>query len=433
MNKRIVKLWSLFVLTLSAVVLLLLRGGAFEKTRNTARVRVPLTHTVYVWQRQWSDDVTQGVMNIAEHIHGYSILAAEVSWDGEAPKIVRAVYDADCFDDMNRCVALVIRIGPFAGQFSSESRAVAELSTLVLNVLREAAEKGVQVSELQLDFDCAESKLDGYCQFIQALRKVTRQTPLTITALPCWLKRSSFKRLARVVDGYVLQVHSLEPPRSPDHPMVLCNVQQAGKWVDQAAAIGVPFSVALPTYGYLVAFDRAGKFLGLSAEGELVQWGPEVIVKRVNSDWKTISALAESWKARPPENMRGISWYRLPVQGDQLNWSLTALVAAIEGRELPEQSFVSFDYKAGGLVDLYLNNMVSRDVLPPSRFKVCWGTGLLLACDGLSGYSCTMGAENSVEFVLTEDARTILSAPATLYCAGWLKFDRDVEVYVDVY
>jgi hypothetical protein len=34
----------------------------------------------------------------------------------------------------------------------------------------------------------------------------------------------------------------------------------------------VPFRVALPTYGYVLAFDRNDKFIRLSAEGPAKEW-----------------------------------------------------------------------------------------------------------------------------------------------------------------
>ena len=74
---------------------------------------------------------------------------------------------------------------------------------------------GLQPAELQIDFDCAESALDEYRIWLEAMKEMIHPIPLTLTVLPCWLKHSrSFGRLVSVVDSYVLQVHSFEPPQS---------------------------------------------------------------------------------------------------------------------------------------------------------------------------------------------------------------------------
>jgi len=65
----------------------------------------------------------------------------------------------------------------------------------------------------------------------------------------------------------VLQVHSLERPKDINTRFELCDSKAARRAVDLAGKVGVPFRVALPTYGYLIAFDSEGKYLGLSGRG----------------------------------------------------------------------------------------------------------------------------------------------------------------------
>jgi len=207
------------------------------------------------------------------------------------------------------------------------------LAGLAREIIASARTAGLQAAELQIDFDCAESRLDGYKTWVQAFKRSVADTPVVITALPSWLNRKAFARLANAADGYVLQVHSLERPTSPDEPIILCDPAKSQKWVARAARIGVDFTVALPTYGYLVAFDESGRFIGLSAEGPSQNWPAGFIVKRVMADAPALATLVKRWRHDRPAAMKGIIWYRLPVETDQLNWTWTTLSTVIKGVE----------------------------------------------------------------------------------------------------
>jgi len=426
-----VKIFILLCVFVLASLMLAVSTHFFGDAGNSS---APLSHSVYVWQRQWNESVVQGIADIAGKVDGYCLLAAEVSWDGEVPQVVKVNYDVGALTNIDKRVALAVRIGPYTGSFSPEARAVAELSTVVLEVLWQAEQRGVAVSELQLDFDCAESKLDGYRQLVESIRKVTGDTPLTITVLPCWLKRRAFKKLVRITDGYVLQVHSLERPRSVSEPLLLCDISKCDAWVRQAAAIGVPFTVALPTYGYYVAFDQAGHFLGLSAEGRLRAWGKGTVVKRVNSDPYEIAALVDRWRKVHPVSMRGVSWYRLPVKDDRLNWTLPTLISVIDGVFRSKLVCAVVESQGDGLVDVVLINGCGNDAPPPERLVVRWsGDVQLVARDGLNGYSCVMQDGSSLNLVANDETRMRFLSPAERCCVGWLKFDSITEVKVEIF
>lgn len=130
----------------------------------------------------------------------------------------------------------------------------------------DARAAGIGVRELQVDFDCASSKLAGYGRWLAAIRCRVGVVPVTFTALPAWLDQVAFARLAARVDRYVLQVHSLDRPAGPEAPLSLCSPARARAWVERAAQLGTPFVVALPTYGYTVSFGARGQLLGLTAE-----------------------------------------------------------------------------------------------------------------------------------------------------------------------
>src|SRR4029077_10218524 len=125
-------------------------------------------------------------------------------------------------------------------------------------------------------------------------------------------------------------VHSLERPRSLNSPFTLCDPAAARRAVERAADFGIPFRVALPTYGYRIAFDAAGRFVGLSAEGPARSWPTGVQEREVRADPIQLAQLTQFWTTNHPPAMRGLIWYRLLITNDILNWrwpTLSAIVA----------------------------------------------------------------------------------------------------------
>ena len=95
--------------------------------------------------------------------------------------------------------------------------------------------------------------------------------------------------------------------------------------------MGVPFRIALPTYGYLVAFDPAGKFFALAAEGPIPTWPSGTQVRVARADAPSVSALAHALATAPPPHCTGVIWFRLPVASDRLNWNWTTLATILQG------------------------------------------------------------------------------------------------------
>ena len=187
------------------------------------------------------------------------VLQAEIVWRNAKPEVIPVRLDYAALAATHRPVGIALRIGGYAGPFAAEGDLTQFLTGLATNFIAEARSNGISASEFQIDFDCAASKLDGYRVWVEALRKKISPTPLTITVLPSWLKEPAFKKLAGATDGYVLQVHSLERPKNIEAPFTLCDPADARRAVDLAGTMGVPFRVALPTYGYFMPGDKSGK------------------------------------------------------------------------------------------------------------------------------------------------------------------------------
>ena len=144
-------------------------------------------------------------------------------------------------------------------------------------------------------------------------------------------QRRAFAKLIAAADGYVLQVHSLAPPASPKGEIPLLKPAETRDWVER----GGPFRAAVPGGASHLQLSRGvrsqGKLLGLSAEGPLLSWPEGIAVRAARSDPAVMAGLVRDWTRNRPRELAGILWYRLPVAGDRLNWTL-ADAAGRDGR-----------------------------------------------------------------------------------------------------
>ena len=399
----------------------------------------------YVWQRVWSDAVCESVLQHGSCFSNLLVLSAEVTWKNKQPHLIRPAIAYPVLAKSGPRVGLVLRIGPYPGPFSASDPVTGYLSNLAVSLVGQARTNHVEPNEFQIDFDCAEAKLDGYRIWVEALRKRVAPLPLTITALPAWLKSPAFKSLVMATDGYVLQVHSLERPRGVDTPFTLCDPVAAQRAVVDAARIGVPFRVALPTYGYVIAFNASGQFVGLSAEGPRKTWPKGVQLREVRSDplqmfqlaqfWSTNlpSALGSSPASRGASPLRGIIWYRLPVTDDILNWRWPTIDSILAGRAPRESLRAEPRRVEPGLVEIHLVNNGEIDISSRLAIEVRWsreGGTRLVAGDALRGFEMVDAGPSTVRF---ETKSRLLRLPVgDKQVIGWLRFNEDREVQVEV-
>ena len=257
MNRRVLILSTCLVTAVAALAIVIFL------TRSSRRTSGPLRHEVYVWQRAWSEPVREAVALRGQSFAALTALKVEISWKDKKPQVVRVPVDYETLAAVKRPIGLALRIGPYAGPFAANDPVGVYVVDTAVAMIAEARTNQIALAELQIDFDCAESRLEGYRVWVEAIQHRVAPLPVTITALPSWLDSRAFKRLAAVATNYVLQVHSAERPKSFDSPFTLCDQRAASRAVEQAGRIGIPFRVALPTYGYLLAFDASGKFIGL--------------------------------------------------------------------------------------------------------------------------------------------------------------------------
>jgi hypothetical protein len=429
----------------------------------------PLRHEVYVWQRAWTSPVRSAVAQHATNFSALCVLKAEVSWKDRKPQVTRVSVDYATLAGMHQPIGLALRIGPYAGPFTpppeldnslegrarhfvraaelrgndgahgvtrptnplSESDAITIfLTDLAASLVAEARTNHVKPGELQIDFDCAESKLDGYRVWLTAIQRRVAPLPVTITALPSWLDARAFKRLAAIATNYVLQVHSLARPADIHAPFTLCDSRAAQRAVERAGRIGVPFRVALPTYGYVMAFDRGGRFIGLSAEGSRPNWPEGAQLREVGADPLAMAALVQGWGVRRPEAMRGVIWYRLPVAADNLNWRWPTLGAIVASRPLAEKLRCVSQRVEPGLVEIILANGGELDVSSRLAVEVRWTDGQLMAGDALRDFVIVGHSASTAKFQTKSNSIRLRAGDSMK--VGRLRFDHDCEVRCEV-
>ena len=395
---------------------------------RSRRASGPLPQEAYVWQRSWAPEVLAAIAAAgqASDLEALVVLAAEVDLAARPPRVARAAVDFAALRAYGRPVGLALRIGSFERDRQSIREPAQppfyKLARLAGSLAQEAHAQGVRVREIQLDYDCPESRLDEYPALVRAVRAAVAPAPVTITALPSWLRhRRAFAALAEAADGYVLQVHSLEAPRSADARVELCDPEAARRAVETAARFRRRFWVALPTYGYVVAFSPKGKILGLSAEGPVLSWPRNAVVRLVRSNPEAMAGLVRAWTADRPAELAGVIWYRLPTASDRLNWSWPAFRAVRQGRAPRHRLEVHRRETAPGLVDVELVNTGEADAGWPPSVEFRWGEGELVAADGLAGYRVLRDGPGRLRFERDTSPWDRPLRPGERRTIGWLR------------
>lgn len=410
--------------------LFLICPDIFAQNPNSAPAPTPLFQDAYVWQRNWNQAVPNAILQHGSNFEIVIALNAEVSWRAKRPEIVQVPLDYSVLKNSGSHVGLALRIGPYPGPFRANDRAATFIASVASALVGEAKSHGCPLHELQIDFDCAQSKLDGYRIWVEAIRHAVAPVPVIITALPSWLDEPSFPKLISAADGYVLQVHSLEPPKSAAAPFTLCDPAGAQRAVVRAGQWNVPFRVALPTYGYVIAFNQAGKLAGLSADGPAKDWPPDYELREVRTDPAAMAQLVRFWTTNHPASLRGIIWYRMPVADDFLNLRWPTLAAMMAGRAPLEHVHAAARRVEAGLVEISLVNDGELDLSSRLAVEVTWQNARLIAGDGIGGFILNDAGPGAARFQMDDTSYRLPAGEKQII--GWLRLGEDREVKVEI-
>jgi hypothetical protein len=354
----------------------------------------PLEKSIYVWQQQWSSEEAVSVRQAAGTTDAFMVLGTEfVLRDARLQHRIMEV-DWPLFAAVGRPVWIVLRVHQLPGFEQAEDldRSIRRLAHVGREVLQTARKAHATVLGIQLDYDCATEHLGHYDSLLHKFSEELPNEALSITALPAWLRQPEFVSVLGPLDHYVLQVHSIEAPAHADEPVVLCDAARVRGWVREASLLGVPFLVALPTYGYRLFYDTNGNYVGLGAEGKEELYA-ECTTREVRADPGEIAGLVRALRAEHAPNCRGFAWFRLPVEGDRLNWTWPVLEQVMGGRAPRAQLRTEVRNPSPALYEVWVANRgISRPV-EPIRIAVDWRGGVVLAHDAVGGFRCTFVGE----------------------------------------
>ncbi|HWN42994.1 MAG TPA: DUF3142 domain-containing protein, partial [Thermoanaerobaculia bacterium] len=369
----------------------------------------PLPQEAYVWQRAWTPAVREAVSQ-ASDFAGLTVLAAEIDLSHSPLRAFRVGIDWQALRDAGRPVGLALRIGRFqgwgrgTGRFEDEPETVRALADLAGELAKQARSHGLELQEIQIDYDCPESKLSDYPVLIEAVRRSVASTPVTVTALPTWLRHQrAFRTLSRKADGVVLQVHSLRAPSKPGERVDLIDPAEAARAVEEAAKAGRPFRVALPTYSH-----------GVTGA----------------ADPDAMAGLVRRWTADRPAELEGLVWYRLPVASDTSNWARATLKAVMAGRVPRREIRTAFRRPSPALVEIDILNIGEAEVPLPSPVDLRWDSDTLIAADALFGYRLRRSGPREARLESPEPIRAL--RPGDRRTIAWLRFKDFPEVHVEI-
>ncbi len=382
----------------------------------------PLPQRGYLWQRAWNPAVMAAVQEAGKHLDGMVIIGAEILWNGSTPETIRANIDWPTLENAEKPIALALRVAPYPGPFSKEDFTARYISNVAKSLIAEAAAHGLNVSEFQLDFDCAQKKLSGYSLWVQAVLTAVHPTHFVITTLPAWLKEPDFVPLVRLVDGYVLQVHSV-PVSTQAGQSFLLDTSLARQWTKTAAGLGIPFSVALPTYRCLAGYDTTGKLLGVAMDSVDLAWPPDTRTLEFSTDADDTAKLVNEWLSARPAELKELIWYRIPVATDQRNWRWPTLAAVMTGRK-PIHKLEPVQ-RGDNPIDLSIKNIGEADRQVSTKLIVTWTGASLVSFDALRGWTAVTEKERAV--FTRSDRLSWELPPGNERSVGWLRFDNVVN------
>lgn len=366
----------------------------------------PLTHDAYIWQRQWTPALRSALQAAPSNIRQWRILAAQSASQGH---LQRFTADRDALLASAKPIVLVIRLDGSMASWD-EADLVTQIVALKKNWPAD------QVAGVEIDHDCATSKLAQYTHFLQALKIQLPDVPLSITALPTWLSSPQLDAVLAAADETVLQVHAVQAPSAG-----LFDPDIARQWIETFARHAhKPFRVALPTYGSRVSWDENGQLIAVQSEATSLTTGAssaELAAKPAH-----IAALLAALQADPPKYLAGIVWFRLPTTNDRRAWSMATWQAVLTGTYVERQIVPMFQPSSvAGATDVVLRNDGDLDAAVPTRVAL---PDDCASADGINGFSLQRLGSHAE--LVTRDTR-ILPAHAQRKI-GWLRCSRPSSI-----
>ncbi|GLR34570.1 hypothetical protein GCM10007922_41290 [Shewanella decolorationis] len=293
-----------------------------------------LSQEVYVWQRQWRDANQSALVESQSTFNGVRILALQAHPKPNGTDIwfeVRVNHEWLQADP--RPKVAVIRLD---GQLTRLNNR--EALQKILALIQDWQAKGTKLAGIEIDHDSASSKLAAYNAFLRELKSQLPHTlKLSITSLPAWLSSPAFPPLFDNIDELVLQIHSVSDPR-----LGLFDPAQGWQWVEQLSQLAkVPYLIALPSYGSAVYSTASG----YRVESEVPMRMPSANTassqhlarQELMADPQVLQSFVKKLHNFTDPKLKGMIWFRLPLEGDKRVWPLSTLIAVAKLQALAPQ------------------------------------------------------------------------------------------------
>lgn len=367
-------------------LLLLLMVMACAKPSSTE-----LPHDSYIWQRVWTPALLESIRISAPYIRQWRVLAAE----NEIGNVFRVMkIDTGVLRETAKEVTPVFRLN--GGLPIPESA-----EQVILKTARVWRQANLNISGIEIDYDCPTSKLAVYMQFLSKLSPALHKNglKLNITALPTWLNSLALVKLLSVSDEVVLQTHAVLNPTQG-----LFDAKQALAWIKAFAAISpVPFRVALPNYGSRVVWNAAGHIVNVESESS--EGVVDAYAAELSADPLSVAEFVSVLKQSSVDHLVGLAWFRLPTAADVRAWSLQTWLAVLKGEALtPRFSAQAKSSENNTTFDILLSNDSAIDGIAPHLIRLQANLGHCLLADGLNHYQARI-EDNDVLFALSESIR----------------------------
>lgn len=375
---------------------------AAAKTTTT----IGFSEGVYIWQRLW---LPANIAALADSRGLFSELRVLAAQDQPGEGWMEARPHLPSLRSDGRAVRPVIRLD---GRLATlDANAIADKAADLVGKWRAA---GVNVNGIEIDYDCASARLSDYGKLLATLKaRLPKDVALSITALPAWMESPALADVLANADEAVLQVHAVTDPKHG-----LFDPKQAQDWIERFAKIDAkPFRIALPAYGSALVLDARGHRIGVESESGLPLAGERL---ELFADPQAVASLVRTLRDKPPANLQGFIWFRMPLSGDRRAWPLATIAAVIAGKELHADFVPQLGESGNGASDLSVRNDGNLEAPLPAAVDVD-GEDCKDA-DALPGYRVDRGA-GKIRFLRDPDSHATLPATQTRPL-GWVRCSR---------
>lgn len=359
-----------------------LRAAAFAGALYAAQFC--MAAQVYLWRQSYDEKTLSALKAAEENFEAVNFLLAKISFGkNKTPRLEFLPINPEYLKGLKIEKIACVRIEGLAGSekdYEAAASAVARLAgECAIRALR-----GIGVSEIQIDFDCPESKLASYALWLEKIRAALPEgMRLSITAVPSQMDAKGFEKAIAQCCCFTLQIHNLAQFGSGYKIFDFDSSLAAARRADR---FGKAFMVALPTYSHFVKFGEGGEAAkvfseNFSACGEEQGCGE---IKKISADFFEVARLASEIKKAGLKNFRGEIFFRLPCGLEISNWSIETLLSVAKAEELKGSLAVSIEKFEGGLCEVFVENTGNVDICAPLEIECALGD--FRYCEGLNGF-----------------------------------------------